>query len=92
MTSNTEIERLIAIVERELDVHEAVLTDPLTLRRIHAGRIVRRLLIGLKDMPEELIARLSFPVGPASERDSAHRAVARKLSDLIDHILEGGDQ
>jgi len=32
---------LIKLIERELDVHEMVLTDPLTLRRLKAERIAR---------------------------------------------------
>ena len=44
---------LVELIDRELDVHEAVLTDPISLRRLQAQRIARRILAYESAKPKE---------------------------------------
>lgn len=43
LRSQPSVEEVARVIERELDVSEMVLTDPLTLRRIKAERIARQI-------------------------------------------------
>jgi len=42
------VERVAVAVERELDIEEAVLADPLTKRRLKAQRIARQVIAAMK--------------------------------------------
>lgn len=41
-------ERVAVVVERELDIEEAILADPLTKRRLKAQRIARQVIAAMK--------------------------------------------
>jgi hypothetical protein len=50
------LDRLTGAVDRELDVSEAVLADPLTLRRLKARRVARAVLAELRNPTDAMLA------------------------------------
>lgn len=51
----TMIERVARAVEDQLDVQEALLADPLTLKRIKARRIVRAAMTELRNPTDAMV-------------------------------------
>lgn len=49
------MERVALLIERELDVVELVLTDPMTLRRLKAQRIARAAMAATREIDAEAL-------------------------------------
>jgi hypothetical protein len=54
-----DVERVVALIERELDVQEMVLTDPMTLRRLKAQRIARAAMAATLELAAEALRELA---------------------------------
>lgn len=55
----TPLERAITAAEQELGKVEMVLTDPMTLRRMQAERVVRAVLKAVRE-PDEFLKEVSY--------------------------------
>lgn len=79
------LEKAIAVVENELGTVEMILTDPITLRRLQAARIVRAVLVAVRESDETEMTQMGEVYGPAMAATFMVR-----WRDMIDRILDGG--
>lgn len=67
------IERVARAVEQELGRQEAVLTDPLTLRRMQAKRIARAAITAMREPTEEMTFRAAVATKEFTRDDEGRR-------------------
>ena len=83
-----DVERVAALIERELDVVELVLTDPMTLRRLKAQRIARAAMAATREIDAEAIDQKDW--GTLDDNGTAAE-VADWLQQRADDVKERGN-
>lgn len=84
------MERVALLIERELDVVELVLTDPMTLRRLKAQRIARAAMVATLELAAEDLRELPKDGPEQLPRQFTQNEAADWLQQRANDVKETG--